>query len=156
MAILSSPTTRYAWKRLIDPRTASTYQFIIADVDGGKEILDLPEDASDADIQAAVDNLGVSTPDPKTFVVKLDHPTGYFDLCALWDTAPYQKKWARRRTSPSPNYVSSGPFILKSWSHQSEMVLAPNPNYYGTQPTAGDPLLHRWRPGGLAAGLRGR
>ncbi len=150
----------FAWKRLIDPRTAAYYQAIISDVDGGQEILDLPEDATDADIQAAVDAFGVSAPDDKTFVVKLDHPTGYFlDLATLWGTAPYQEKWI---TSPNAteagNYVSSGPFQLKTWEHQAEIVLEPNPNWYGdVKPTLHrDPLPHRWRPCRRAGRLRGR
>jgi oligopeptide transport system substrate-binding protein len=123
----------YAWKRVIDPRTAATYGAFYSDVDGGQEILDLPTDASDADIQAAVDNYAVSAPDPKTFVVKLDHPTGYFlYIAALWGAAPYQQKWVETPNFlEAENYVSSGPFMLKSWSHQAEIVLAPNPNWYG-------------------------
>lgn len=135
----------YAWKRLIDPRTAATYGAIISDVDGGQEILDLPESASDADIQAAVDALAVSAPDDKTFVVKLDHPTGYFlDLAALWGTAPYQQKWAESPNfTEAENYVSSGPFKMKSWTHQSEIVLEPNPEWYGeTKPTLTEIRYH--------------
>jgi ABC-type oligopeptide transport system substrate-binding subunit len=134
----------YAWKRLIDPRIAATYQAIIADVEGGQAILDLPKEATDADIQAAVDKFGVSAPDPKTFVVKLQKPTGYFvDLATLWGTAPYQKKWVETPNFTEPeNYVSSGPFILKSWSHQAEIVLAPNPNWYGTKPTLQEIRYH--------------
>ena len=134
----------YAWKRLIDPRTAATYQANIADVDGGQEILDLPEDASDADIQAAVDKFAVSAPDPKTFVVKLDHPTGYFiDVATLWGVAPYPQKWAESPNFTEPeNFVSSGPFKLKSWSHQAEIVLEPNENYYGTKPTLQEIRYH--------------
>jgi oligopeptide transport system substrate-binding protein len=126
----------FAWKRLIDPRTAAAYGFIIADVKGGAEIQELgaaDPPASDADIQAAVDAFGVAAPDPKTFVVTLEQPTGYFlNLAALWGTAPYQEKWI---TSPNAteaeNYVTSGPFKLKSWTHQAEIVLEPNPNWYG-------------------------
>ena len=134
----------YAWKRLIDPRTAATYQANIADVDGGQEILDLPEDATDADIQAAVDKFAVSAPDPKTFVVKLDHPTGYFiDVATLWGVAPYPQKWAESPNFTEPeNFVSSGPFKLKSWSHQAEIVLEPNPNWYGTKPTLQEIRYH--------------
>jgi oligopeptide transport system substrate-binding protein len=131
----------FAWKRLIDPRTAATYGAIIADVKGGQALLDLTgtdPPATDADIDAALDNFGVAAPDDKTFVVTLDHPAGYFlDLAALWGTAPYQEKWI---TSPNAteaeNFVSSGPFMLSSWTHQSEIVLVPNPNWYGdTKPT---------------------
>ncbi len=130
----------FAWKRLIDPRTAALYQAIIQDVDGGQEIIDLTgvEPApSDADIDAALDNFGVSAPDDKTFVVKLDHPASYFlNLAALWGTAPYQEKWI---TSPNAteaeNYVSSGPFMMKSWTHQAELVIVQNPYWYGDKPT---------------------
>jgi oligopeptide transport system substrate-binding protein len=135
----------FAWKRLIDPRTAATYGAIIADVDGGQEIVDLPVDASDGDIDAAVDKLAVSAPDDKTFVVKFDHPIGYaIDLATLWGTAPYKEEWI---TSPNAleagNYVSSGPFQLKSWDHQAEIVLEPNPNWYGdVKPTLTEIRYH--------------
>ena len=127
----------YAWKRLIDPRTAAAYGAIIQDVEGGAEILGLAEGATDADIDAAMDKFGVAAPDDKTFVVTLDHPTSYFPyLASLWGTAPYQEKWI---TSANPteaeNYVSSGPFKMKSWTHQSELVIEPNPEYYGEKPT---------------------
>ena len=87
----------------------------------------------------------MSAPDDKTFVVKMDHPTGYFlDLATLWGTAPYQEKWI---TSPNAteagNYVSSGPFQLKAWEHQSEIVLEPNPNWYGdVKPTLTEVRYH--------------
>ena len=104
-----------------------------------------PTTPTDADIQAAVDDFAVSAPDDKTFVVKMDHPTGYFlDLATLWGTAPYQEKWI---TSPNAteagNYVSSGPFQLKSWDHQAEIVLEPNPNWYGdVKPTLTEIRYH--------------
>ena len=150
----------FAWKRLIDPRTAAYYQAIIADVDGGQEILDLPEDATDADIQAAVDAFGVSAPDDKTFVVKLDHPTGYFlDLATLWGTAPYQEKWI---TSPNSteagNYVSSGPFKLKSLGPPGRDRARAEPELVRRRQADADrdPLPHRWRPCRRAGRLRGR
>jgi oligopeptide transport system substrate-binding protein len=130
----------YSWKRLIDPRTASFYGGIIADVKGGQALLDLTgvdPAPSDADIDAALDNFGVSAPDDKTFVVELDHTAGYFiDLAALWNTVPYQEKWVNTPNFTEPeNYVSSGPFMLSEWTHQAEIVLVPNPNWYGQKPT---------------------
>ena len=137
----------YAWKRLIDPRTAAAYGAIIQDVDGGAEILELAEGATDADIDAAMDKFGVEAPDDKTFVVTLDHPTAYFPyLAALWGTAPYQEKWITGANPTEPeNYVSSGPFKMKSWSHQSELVIEPNPEWYGEKPTLTE---IRWKIGG--------
>ena len=150
----------YAWKRLIDPRTGSTYQAIISDVEGGQEILDLPEDASDADVQAAVDAFGVSAPDDKTFVVQFDHPTGYAsDLAALWGTAPYQEKLGHqpglnrgrelRQLRPVPAEELGAPVGARARA-EPELV------WRRQADAAGDPLPHRWRSGRLAGSLRGR
>ena len=79
----------------------------------------------------------MAAPDDKTFTVTLTHPTGYFlQLATLWNTAPMQKKWAETPNfTEAANYVSSGPFMMKEWTHQSEIVLVPNPNWYGTKAT---------------------
>ena len=130
----------FAWKRLIDPRTAATYGSFLAPVAGGQELVDLggaDPPATDADFDAALENFGVSAPDDRTFVVTLANPTGYFlDLAALWGTAPYQEKWINSpNATEAENYVSSGPFKMKSWTHLAEIVLEPNPNWYGQKPT---------------------
>jgi oligopeptide transport system substrate-binding protein len=127
----------YAWQRLIDPRLATYYQQFLGPVKGADDILKLNgTKASDATIDAALAKLGVAAPDPKTFVLTLAHPSSYIlDIVALWGTAPMEKKWI---TSPNAteaaNFVSSGPFMMKSWTHQAEIVLVPNPNWYGTKP----------------------
>ncbi len=45
---------------------------------------------------------------------------------------PIQEKWI---TSPNAteaaNYVGSGPFILDTWNHNSQIILKPNPNWSG-------------------------
>ena len=71
----------YAWRRLVDPRTASQYQAIIQDVVGAQALIDMTGKdpaPSPADIDAALAKLGVAAPDDKTFTVTLTHPTGYF------------------------------------------------------------------------------
>ena len=88
---------------------------------------------SDADIEAALKNVGVSAPDDKTVVVQLAKAATYFtSVLALWIAVPVQQKWI---TSPNAteaaNYVGSGPFILDKWAHNSQIVLKPNPNWSG-------------------------
>jgi oligopeptide transport system substrate-binding protein len=130
----------FSWKRLIDPRTASTYQAFLGDVKGADKILALTGKKpapTDAEIDAALKDFGVAAPDPKTFVITLAHPTSYFlDIVGLWGAAPLQEKWVKTPNfTEAANFVSSGPFMMKSWTHQAEIVLVPNPNWYGQKPT---------------------
>ncbi len=130
----------YSWKRLVDPRTAAPYSYVMAEVAGGSELLAMAgadPAPSDADIDAALANLGVAAPDDKTFIVTLSTPATYFlSVITLWVTVPIQEKWITSEgATEAANYVSSGPFVLDTWDHNSEIILKPNPNWYGQKPT---------------------
>ncbi len=126
----------YSWKRLVDPRTAAPYSYVMAEVAGGGDLLGMAgadPAPSDADVEAALDKLGVAAPDDKTFVVTLDVPATYFlSALTLWVGVPIQEKWITSEgATEAANYVSSGPFMLDTWNHNSEIILKPNPNWYG-------------------------
>jgi oligopeptide transport system substrate-binding protein len=126
----------YSAKRLADPRSAAGYAFLMGRVVGGPELLAMAGAdpvPSDAEIDAALDNLGVSAPDDRTFVVRLNRPATYFlNELTLWFFVPLQENWI---TSPNAteagNFVSSGPFVLDTWDHESLIVLKPNPYWWG-------------------------
>jgi oligopeptide transport system substrate-binding protein len=126
----------YSFKRLVDPRTAAPYSYVTAEIEGAPELLEMAgadPAPSDATIQAAVDKLGVSAPDDKTLTIKLNTPASYFlTALTLWVFVPIQEAWI---TSPNAteagNYVSSGPFVLDSWTHNSDLTLKQNPNWWG-------------------------
>ncbi|MEO6208133.1 MAG: peptide ABC transporter substrate-binding protein [Candidatus Limnocylindrales bacterium] len=126
----------YSFKRLVDPRTAAPYSYVMAEVDGGPELLAMAgadPAASDADVDAALDAFGVEAPDDATFVVTLNTPATYFlAALTLWVTVPIQEKWITSAgATEAANYVSSGPFVMSTWEHNSEIVLTPNENWYG-------------------------
>jgi oligopeptide transport system substrate-binding protein len=126
----------YSWKRLVDPRTAAPYSYVMAEVAGAGDLLAMAgadPAPSDADVDAALDKLGVAAPDDKTFVVTLDIPATYFlSAMTLWVGVPIQEKWITSEgATEAANYVSSGPFMLDTWNHNSEIILKPNPNWYG-------------------------
>jgi oligopeptide transport system substrate-binding protein len=126
----------YSWKRLADPRTAAPYSYVIAEVEGAGDLLamagadPLPPDA---EIEPLLDKLGVAAPDDRTFVVTLSTPATYFlSAMTLWVFVPLQEKWVTSENAfEAANYVSSGPFMLDAWDHNSQIVLKPNPNWYG-------------------------
>jgi oligopeptide transport system substrate-binding protein len=126
----------FSWKRLADPRTAAPYSYVIAEVEGAGDLLDMAgadPAPSEADIEAALDKLGVAAPDDKTFVVTLSTPATYFlSAMTLWVFVPLQEKWVTTEGAfEAANYVSSGPFMLDTWDHNSQIILKPNPNWYG-------------------------
>jgi oligopeptide transport system substrate-binding protein len=129
----------FGWRRLVDPRTAAPYSYVMAEVAGADKLLgvDPKKLPSDAELDKMLDGLGLAAPDDKTFVVTLSTPATYFlSVAAMWVAVPIQEKWITSKgATETGNYVSSGPFMLDSWDHNEQIVLKPNPNWYGEKPT---------------------
>lgn len=127
----------YAWKRAVDPLTASDYSYMFDVIVGVADIL------NDVD-GASVDDIAVKALDEKTVEVKLVAPTPYFlELCAFPTYMPVRKdvvdgndSWA---TDPA-TYISNGAYKLKSWAHDSEMIYVKNENYYGADKLGPDEI----------------
>jgi oligopeptide transport system substrate-binding protein len=129
-------------KRLLDPHTASDYAYIAGDIKGASDLLGLvPAEGKDFDeaaIKTALDALGVKAPDPKTVEVTLAQPASYFPfITTMWLTSPLKEGWTDQKDyTESANYISSGPFMLKDWSHNESLTLVPNENWVGgTKPS---------------------
>lgn len=128
----------YSWRRLLDPRVAAEYAYVMEDLAGASALLELDPEAPppDEEIDALLEQVGVSAPDDKTFVVKLAHPASYFiSVATLWVTVPIQQAWIEGDApTEGENYVASGPFDLESWEHNAKIVLVRNPEWFGEAP----------------------
>jgi len=127
---LTAHDYEFAWKRLIDPETASDYSYLLYDVENAKAI-------NQKEI-ADLDRLGVKALDDRTFEVKLSNPVAYFlSICAFEITYPVRRDVVSQPGwTEAGRYVSSGPYVLKEWRHDSHIVLEANPRYYrGLAPT---------------------
>jgi oligopeptide transport system substrate-binding protein len=130
-------------KRLLDPRNAGPYAYIACDIKGANALIGadtgcagpVPTAPTDAAvIDGLLEDLGVAAPDDKTFVVTLERPATYFTtIMAMWVAVPVKEEWTK--FAESADLGASGPFQVTSWSHNAEMVLEPNPNWYGQKPT---------------------
>jgi oligopeptide transport system substrate-binding protein len=121
----------YSWKRLIDPRTAAGYSYVLSYVQGGAELLGADPEVDDVDAMLA--DFGVEAPDDSTFVVHLSSPAAFFPYVAtLWVTVPLR---ADMTFTEAEGYVSSGPMMLTEWNHNANIVLKPNPSWAGDAPT---------------------
>jgi oligopeptide transport system substrate-binding protein len=120
----------YSWQRLVTPSLANPYGYLLCIVSGVDTLLascGADEDGPDEDVA----NIGVAAPDDSTFVVTLNTPATFFlSIAAMWPTVPLNKAWVD--SSPfgeAAGYLSSGPYVLSQWDHNSLIVLDPNPNY---------------------------
>jgi oligopeptide transport system substrate-binding protein len=99
---------------------------------------------------------GISTPDPRTLVVRLVRPVPYFlDLCGFEPFAPLHMDTVERFDRLDPDtgrmvqewgwtkpgvIVGNGPFVLSSWRFKREMRLERNPHYWHAKSIAVDSM----------------
>jgi oligopeptide transport system substrate-binding protein len=140
-----------AVRSLADPRNAFDYGYEACWIAGVDDILGadfgcstdaaamaLPADPAqyftgtpeDQAIDAALETIGVEAVDDHTVKYTLKTPTSFFtNLTAMWLFSPVpesQTSWAE-----AADIVSSGPFMIQSWTHNAQMVLVPNPEWTG-------------------------
>jgi len=102
---LTSQDFFYSWKRLLDPKTASSYAYLL---------WDLAED-------------GILIPDEYTFTVRLKSPCPYFlVLTAFYPLFPV----FAQSEHDNVNVVCNGPYIVKLRLLKDRIRLVRNPNYW--------------------------
>lgn len=117
---------RAAWVRALDPETASEYSYMLYPIKNGEKF---------NTGKAKAEDLGIKVIDEKTLEVTLEAPTPYFDDLVTFKTyMPLNEKFFEEAgeayfTAPDKT-LSSGPYVLKEWVHDSEMKFEKNPNYY--------------------------
>jgi len=128
---VSAKDFEYSWKRLLDPKTASEYAYILFDIVNAQEF-------SEGKIQDP-GQVGVKAKDDWTLEVQLKHPASYFLSITTFEvTYPERQdiveKFGSKWTEPG-NIVTNGPFLLSSWKHEDEIQLSANPNFFLGKPT---------------------
>ncbi len=124
---LTAESFVYSWQRLVDPTTASDYNYMIDVVKNANEIMAGTLDKSE---------LGVKAVDSKTFEVTLNVATPYFiEIAAFPACYPLREDIVSANpdtwTQDPATYIGNGPYVVSSWEHQSVIVMEQNPNYYG-------------------------
>jgi oligopeptide transport system substrate-binding protein len=120
----------YSWKRLLNPKTASQYAYILFDIVNAQEYADGKlKDAS---------AVGVKAENEQTLTVTLRHPAAYFLAITTFEVTYPQRqdvieKHGTSWTEPG-NIVTNGPFKLASWKHENQIELSANARYFRGKP----------------------
>lgn len=114
----------YSWTRALDPATESPMAMVILE----------PVQGAMAFASGETDKLtGVEAVDDYTLKVTLDYPLADFitfighPVCAPVPREEVEAPGANFGEMP----VGNGPFVLKEWKHEQELVLERNADYYG-------------------------
>jgi ABC-type oligopeptide transport system substrate-binding subunit/class 3 adenylate cyclase len=116
----------YAWKRVLDPATASPVANLLYDIKGAPAF---------HQAKAGRGDVGVRAVDELTLVVELEEPTGHFlSLLAHRATYPVPRHAVEAHGeawTDVGNIVTNGPFRLEAWQRGRSMVMERNPAYHG-------------------------
>jgi len=117
----------YAWRRVLDPATASRNASQLYDIRGAR--------ALHQDGITDPDGLGVRAKGDAVLTVELEQPAGYFlHLLALPATLPVPRHMVEQHGAAwadPARIVTNGPFCLASWERAESMVLVRYPHYHG-------------------------
>lgn len=118
----------YSWNRAIAPETAADYEYMFDCIEG-----------------YADGKLNVTAVDDKTLEVKLSAVTPYFlELCAFPAFSPVKQEIVEANpdgwTQDPATYIGNGPYKMKSWEHNSNILMEKNPNYWNADAVVSDSI----------------
>lgn len=128
---LTAKDFEYAWKRMLDPKTAAEYSYFLYDLKNAEEY-------NTGKIKSAK-TVGVKATDKYTLKVSLRAPASYWlNIPAFVVSFPVRKDIIEKfgdQWTEAGNFPSVGPYKLTEWKHDTKLVLERNENYYGTKPS---------------------
>ncbi|NBI07227.1 peptide ABC transporter substrate-binding protein [Senegalia massiliensis] len=120
----------YSWLRGLDPKTASTYAYMLYDIVNA-------EAYNSGDIKDSAE-VGIKAEDEKTLKVTLKSPNPAF-LSKLQNSiflpARQDKveEWGEKYASDVEYMVSNGAFKVTEWEHENKLVMEKNDNYWDAE-----------------------
>ena len=127
----------FAFRRLVDPETASQYALMLEPVTNATDIV-----AG----RRTPETLGISAPDEATLVVELAEPTAYFlAMLSHPSTFPVHRATlaARPQDFARPGVaVTNGAFVPTEWQIGAHIVASRNPHYWNDATTAIDSVRY--------------
>lgn len=116
----------YAWRNVVDPKTASEYAFIMYDIENAQEI---------NKGEKKPEELGVKAIDDNTLEIKLENNQPYFKgLLAFGTYKPKNEKFAKKLGDKygidAKSTLYNGPFKIAEWKTEESVKLVKNDKYW--------------------------
>ena len=116
----------FAWRKVLEPATASTYGFIMFPILNAREVSEGEKPSS---------RLGVRAVDDRTLEVTFHQPCPYFlGLTAFRTLFPIKEDFYYSRNgrygADAVDLLYNGPFVLTEWIHGASVQMDKNPAYW--------------------------
>lgn len=116
----------YAWRRVVNPKTASEYAYIMYDLKNAEAI---------NKSEKKPEELGVKAIDDHTLQMTLNEELPYYkELLSFGTFMPLNEKFVKKQGSKYGTTVDktlySGPFVMKDWKVEDEFSLKKNKKYW--------------------------
>lgn len=133
----------YGWRRLVDPDTASEYNFIVSTigVENADEVI-----AG----EKTVEDLGVEATDDSTFVVHLTQPCGFLlGLMAFPSFFPlnqkfYEEKGDQFGVGSVDDMLYCGPYTMTDWQAGNQYTFTKNDDYWDADKVETDSVTFKF------------
>lgn len=130
----------YGWSRALDPKLASEYSYMLFPIKNAEKY---------TKGEVSLEEVGFKALDDKTVEVKLENVTPYFGTLVSFVTyMPANKDFVLEKGDQyaldADGLLYSGPYKVKSWEHNSEMVLVKNENYYNNSQSKIDKYIIKY------------
>lgn len=127
-----------AWLRALDPKPANHQPALL-----GYLLLCIEGAEKYSYGEGRKEDVGIEAMGEKTLVVKLNQPTPYFlELICSSVFMPINSEFYKSQPlvgdlstygADAQNILGNGPFVVKEWSHDQNLVLEKNENYWNAQ-----------------------
>ncbi|WJP98421.1 peptide ABC transporter substrate-binding protein [Macrococcus bovicus] len=116
----------FAWKRTLDPKTASEYAYVMYDLKNAEAV---------NSGKMKPDELGVKAIDDHTLEIQLESNVPYFqELLAFGTFMPQNEKFVKEKGdkygTSKDDVIYNGPFVLNDWKTEEKFQLTPNKEYW--------------------------
>ena len=122
---LTAHDFEFAWKRVLNPETASENAYMMYPLKNGEEYFKQ---------EVSADEVGVKALDDKTLKVELKSPIPYFlNLTAFHAYYPVPEHIVTKEPeiwAANDKIVGNGPFILTHWIHSNQLQFVKNEKYW--------------------------
>lgn len=119
----------FSWERVLNPEVAAPLGSNLFFIKNGA--------AYNEGTVKDFNEVGIKAPDEQTLEITLERPTSFFlELTSFFTLLPVNKKVAEANdkwATDAKTFVSNGPFQLKEWKHDQELVMVPNENYWAKE-----------------------